>query len=96
MIRKFHSKLNFFNPIIFQIIDLCRNGSVFVWKASTGRLQFKETKCHSSDVASVKLFKNVIVSGGRDKFVKVYLDLSSYKRIHLLIRCSVVSLGISI
>ncbi|XP_046649980.1 F-box/WD repeat-containing protein 4-like isoform X2 [Daphnia pulicaria] len=48
------------------------NGSVFVWKASTGRLQFKETNCHSSDVASVKLFKNVIVSGGRDKFVKIF------------------------
>lgn len=48
-----------------------RNGSIFVWRASTGRLQFKKTHCHSSDVASVKVFQNVIVSGGRDKFVKV-------------------------
>ncbi|XP_032791175.2 F-box/WD repeat-containing protein 4 [Daphnia magna] len=47
------------------------NGSIFVWRASTGRLQLKKTNCHSSDVASVNVFKNVIVSGGRDKFVKV-------------------------
>lgn len=47
------------------------NGSIFVWRASTGRLQLKKTNCHSSDVASVNIFKNVIVSGGRDKFVKV-------------------------
>lgn len=55
---------------MFQSVQF-RNGSIFVWRASTGRLQLKKTNCHSSDVASVNVFKNVIVSGGRDKFVKV-------------------------
>lgn len=56
----------------FKIVYLLyRSGSLFVWRASTGRLQFKKINCHSSEISAVKLNKNIIVSGGRDKFVKV-------------------------
>lgn len=42
-----------------------------VWRANTGRLQFKRNDCHASEIAAVGLFKNVIISGGRDRAVKV-------------------------
>lgn len=55
-----------------KLFHIFRSGSLYVWRASTGRLQFKKMNCHSSEIAAVKLHKNVIVSGGRDKFVKVH------------------------
>ena len=57
-----------------------RNGSLLVWRASNWKLQFKKTKCHSSEISAVGLYKNVMVSGSRDKTVKV----NSWKAIDLM------------
>jgi len=47
-------------------------GSLLVWRASSGQLQFKIPRCHSSEISSVGLHKNVIVTGSRDRTVKVW------------------------
>lgn len=47
------------------------DGSLLVWRASSGQLQFKILQCHSSEISSVGLHKNLIVSGSRDRTVKV-------------------------
>jgi len=48
------------------------DGSLLVWRASSGKLQFKVPQCHSSEISSVGLHKNLIVSGSRDRTVKVW------------------------
>ena len=57
----------------------CRNGSLFVWRTSNGKLLLKKINCHASEIAAVKLYKSVIVSGSRDKFVKVTITIFKHK-----------------
>jgi len=57
-------------------------GSLLVWRASSGKLQFKKSKCHSSEISTVGLHKNLIVSGSRDKTVKIWQH--SWRDLHII------------
>lgn len=48
------------------------DGSIAVWKASSGTVLHRRRYCHSKPISSVDISNNIVVTGSRDKTIKVW------------------------
>lgn len=54
------------------IVSGGRDGAICGWDEEKGQFLFCWRRCHNSDINSVDIWKNIIVSGSRDKNVKIW------------------------
>ncbi|GAB6023245.1 F-box/WD repeat-containing protein 4, variant 2 [Chamberlinius hualienensis] len=52
-------------------------GGIIAYSLDTGKLQFSSTRCHREEINGVDYYSGMVVSGSRDKTVKVWLSNES-------------------